>query len=196
MGKRLFDLCLVTMGLIVFSPLFLGISILVKLTSSGPIFYRAQRAGRYGNPFTMYKFRSMVVNADTIGGPSTSGDDPRLTNLGVFLRAHNLDELPQLLNVLKGDMSIVGPRPEILGEVALYTEEEKKLLTVRPGMTDWSSLREPSEGEILRGSKDPHRTYREKVRPEKIRLGLLYIQKRNFLVDVQIIMKTFLRIFR
>jgi lipopolysaccharide/colanic/teichoic acid biosynthesis glycosyltransferase len=133
----------------------------------------------------------MVVNADKIGGPSTSDDDPRVTQIGHFLRRYKLDELPQLFNVLKGEMSLVGPRPEVAAEVALYGPEERKLLNVAPGITDWASIRFHNEGEILKGSADPHRTYQEKIRPEKIRLGLEYVQKHSFRVDVQILLTTF-----
>jgi lipopolysaccharide/colanic/teichoic acid biosynthesis glycosyltransferase len=137
----------------------------------------------------------MVVNADKIGGPSTSADDPRLTQLGAFLRRYKLDELPQLINVVKGDMSLVGPRPEVLEETRLYNDQEKHLLDVRPGITDWASIRFRDEGEILRGSADPHQAYREKIRPEKIRLGLEYVQKRSFLTDCRIIFDTLKVIF-
>jgi lipopolysaccharide/colanic/teichoic acid biosynthesis glycosyltransferase len=132
----------------------------------------------------------MVVNADRIGGPSSSADDPRITRIGAFLRRYKLDELPQLINVLKGEMSFVGPRPEVIQEVLLYTDEEKRLLDMRPGITDWASIRFRNEGEILRGSADPHQAYREKIRPEKIRLGLEYVRNHSFLTDCRIILGT------
>jgi lipopolysaccharide/colanic/teichoic acid biosynthesis glycosyltransferase len=132
----------------------------------------------------------MVANADKIGGPTSSADDPRITKMGGFLRHYKLDELPQLLNVLKGEMSMVGPRPEVVEEVALYTDEEKRLLGVRPGITDWASIRFRNEGEILRGSADPHAVYREKIRPEKIRLGLEYVHRQSFITDCKIILMT------
>jgi lipopolysaccharide/colanic/teichoic acid biosynthesis glycosyltransferase len=179
----------------VLSPLLLVLALLIKLGSRGSIFYRGLRAGRFGKPFRIFKFRTMVVNADKIGGPSTSADDPRLTRLGAFLRRYKLDELPQLINVVKGDMSLVGPRPEVLEETRLYNDQEKHLLDVRPGITDWASIRFRDEGEILRGSADPHQAYREKIRPEKIRLGLEYVQKHSFLTDCRIIFDTLKVIF-
>ena len=195
MRKRVFDLVASALGLTVLSPLLLVLALLIKLGSRGGIFYRGLRAGRFGKPFRIFKFRTMVVNADKIGGPSTSADDPRLTRIGAFLRRYKMDELPQLINGVKGDMSLVGPRPEVLEEVSLYSEEEKRLLDVRPGVTDWASIRFRNEGEILRGSADPHQAYREKIRPEKIRLGLEYVQKRSFLTDCRIIFDTLKVIF-
>ncbi len=188
--KRSFDLILSLLGLIVLAPLLAALALLIKLDSPGPVFYRGVRAGRFGKPFRIFKFRTMVVNADKIGGPSSAADDPRITRVGQFLRRYKLDELPQLLNVAKGEMSLVGPRPEVLQEVLLYTEEEKRLLEVRPGITDWASIRFRNEGEILRGSADPHAAYREKIRPEKIRLGLEYVERRSFLTDCKIIVRT------
>ena len=188
--KRSFDLILSLLGLIVLAPLLAALALLIKLDSPGPVFYRGVRAGRNGKPFRIFKFRTMVMNADKIGGPSSAADDPRITRVGQFLRRYKLDELPQLLNVAKGEMSLVGPRPEVLQEVLLYTEEEKRLLEVRPGITDWASIRFRNEGEILRGSADPHAAYREKIRPEKIRLGLEYVERRSFLTDCKIIVRT------
>jgi lipopolysaccharide/colanic/teichoic acid biosynthesis glycosyltransferase len=191
MMKRLFDLIASVLGIVIFSPLMATIAVLIKLNSPGPIVYAGHRIGKDGKPFRLLKFRTMVVNADKIGGPSTSDDDPRVTQIGHFLRRYKLDELPQLFNVLKGEMSLVGPRPEVAAEVALYGPEERKLLNVAPGITDWASIRFHNEGEILKGSADPHRTYQEKIRPEKIRLGLEYVQKHSFRVDVQILLTTF-----
>lgn len=171
-------------------PLFVAVAIVLRWESSGPTFYRGLRAGRYGKAFRIFKFRTMVVNADKIGGPSSSADDPRITRVGNFLRRYKLDELPQLMNVLKGEMSLVGPRPEVVQEVLLYTQEEKRLLEVRPGITDCASIRFRNEGEILRGSADPHQAYREKIRPEKIRLGLEYVRSHSFLTDCRIILST------
>ena len=188
--KRSFDLILSLLGLIILAPLLAALALLIKLDSPGPVFYRGVRAGRFGKPFRIFKFRTMVVNADKIGGPSTSADDPRITGVGRFLRRFKLDELPQLLNVVKGEMSFVGPRPEVMQEVALYTEEETQLLDVRPGITDWASIRFRNEGEILRGSADPHQAYCEKIRPEKIRLGLEYVRKQSFVTDCKIILRT------
>ncbi len=188
--KRSFDLILSLLGLIVLAPVFAAAAVAIRIESAGPMFYRGVRAGRYGKAFRIFKFRTMVEGADKIGGPSSSADDPRITRVGDLLRRYKLDELPQLLNVVKGEMSLVGPRPEVLQEVVLYTEEEKRLLEVRPGITDWASIRFRDEGEILRGSADPHAAYREKIRPEKIRLGLEYVERRSFLTDCKIIVST------
>ena len=138
--KRLFDICLSAVMLVLLSPLLAVLAFLVKREDGGPIFYRGKRVGKGGKEFAMLKFRSMVVNADKIGGPSTSGDDPRLTKIGKFLRKYKLDELPQLFNVLKGDMSFVGPRPEVKHYTDMFSEEEKAILSVRPGITDWASI--------------------------------------------------------
>jgi lipopolysaccharide/colanic/teichoic acid biosynthesis glycosyltransferase len=138
----------------------------------------------------MYKFRTMVTNADKIGGPSTADTDPRLTKTGRFLRRYKLDELPQLVNVLKGDMSFVGPRPQVTDEVAGYTPEEREILSVRPGITDWASLRFHNEGEILAGHADPDAAYAELIRPEKMRLGLEYVRRGTFRDDLNILVKT------
>ena len=193
MLKRLFDTTLSLMGIIISLPFSLLISLMVKLDSQGPVLYRALRAGRWGKPFKIYKFRTMVVNADKLGGPSTSADDSRLTKVGKFLRSHNLDELPQLINVLKGEMSFIGPRPEIPSEIDTYSPETKKMiLSVRPGMTDLATLANLHEEEILKGSSNPHQTYREKIKPEKIRLGMEYVKKQSFWLDIKILFKTIL----
>jgi lipopolysaccharide/colanic/teichoic acid biosynthesis glycosyltransferase len=188
--KRIFDLLCAAMGLLVLTPVLAAVALAIKLESRGPVFYRGARAGWHGKPFRIFKFRTMVMNADQIGGPSSSADDARITRMGGLLRHYKLDELPQLLNVLSGEMSMVGPRPEVVQEVLLYTEEEKRLLEVRPGITDWASIRFRNEGEILRGSADPHAAYREKIRPEKIRLGLEYVERRSFMTDCKIIAST------
>ena len=188
--KRLFDVIASSAGLVVLLPLLAVLAIVLKRESTGAVFYRGLRAGQHGRPFRIFKFRTMVVNADKIGGPTSSADDPRITRVGSFLRRYKLDELPQLINVLKGEMSLVGPRPEVVQEVLLYTDEEKRLLEVRPGITDWASIRFRNEGEILRGSDDPHQAYREKIRPEKIRLGLEYVRCHSFMTDCKIILRT------
>jgi len=163
---------------------------LVKLEDGGPVLYRGVRVGWFGKPFRLFKFRTMVVNAEKIGGPSTSDDDPRITRIGCMLRKYKLDELPELLNVIIGDMSLVGPRPEVKSEVDSYTEEERLLLTVRPGITDYSSLRFHDEGEMLRGSKDPHEAYRRLIRPQKVALGLQYVREASLWVDLKILLLT------
>ena len=194
--KRTLDIVLAAAGLIAISPLLALLAIWIKFDSSGPVFYRGWRAGRFGRSFQMLKLRTMVENAEQLGGSETPTDDPRITRSGSFLRQYKLDELPQLINVLAGDMSLVGPRPEVLGEVAHYTEHEKQVLNVRPGITDWASLKFHHEGEILRGSADLHRTYHEQIRPEKMRLQLQYVENHSVLSDIKIIFQTFRVIFR
>lgn len=166
------------------------IGLAVKFDSFGPALYRGTRAGFQGQPFFILKFRTMVVGADKLGGPSTANDDPRITHLGRFLRKYKLDEFPQLINVVAGEMSFVGPRPEVLSEVQTYSAEERELLAVRPGITDWASLRFRDEGRILAGSDNPHRTYLETIRPEKIKLGLQYVRQHSFLCDLVILIET------
>lgn len=193
MKKRLFDITISLIGLILASPFLIIMALMIKKDSKGPVFYRGARMGRYGKTFRIYKFRSMVPDAEQLGGYSTSSDDPRLTNFGKFLKNHNLDELPQLINILKGEMSFVGPRPEVPQEMETYKEEERRvILSVRPGMTDLASLANPHEGEVLKGSVDSHQAYREKIQPEKIRLGMEYVKTRSLSLDVKIIIKTLL----
>ncbi len=195
MAKRLFDITVSFIGLVVLSPLFLAIAILIKLDSKGPVFYRGERVGKFGKPFKIYKFRTMVVNADKIGGSSTAADDPRLTKIAGFLKKYQLDELPQLINVVKGEMSLVGPRPEVQMYVNMFSKEEEAILSVRPGMTDYASLWDFHEGELLQGSTDPEKTYMEEIRPEKIRLQLKYVREHSLWVDLKIILKTLGKVF-
>lgn len=190
MLKRLFDLVLAAAMFALVSPVVLVVTVLIKLDSPGPVFYRGVRVGRYGTPFRIFKFRTMVMNAEKIGGPSTPADDPRITRTGRFIRRFNLDELPQLLNVLRGEMSIVGPRPEVPQYVALFSEEEKAILSVRPGITDWATVWIGNEGKWLEGSDDPERVYLEKLWPEKHRLQLEYVRRQSLWVDCQIMLKT------
>lgn len=195
MLKRTIDFLSSLIGIILVSPVLLTIAILIKREDGGPVFYRGVRVGRFGKPFRIFKFRTMVMNADKMGGPSTADDDPRITKIGKIIRKYKLDELPQLINVLKGEMSIVGPRPEVQMYVDMFTDEEKAVLSVRPGITDWASIWNPDEGAILAGSPDPEKAYMEKIRPEKIRLQLKYVRERSFLVDLQIIIKTLKTVF-
>jgi len=190
MIKRTFDLIFSTLGFVLFLPFLLIFSIVIKCDSKGPVFYRGLRVGRFGKLFKMIKFRTMVTDAEKIGGPSTSDDDPRITRVGKFLRKFKLDEMPQLINILRGQMSFVGPRPEVPMEVETYNEEEKRILLVKPGITDWASLTYHNEGEILKGNADPHEAYREKIRPGKLKLALKYIDERSFLTDIKIILQT------
>ena len=191
MLKRVFDIFFSFFALILVFPLLVIIALLVKLDSPGPVFYRGKRVGKDGRIFRIFKFRTMVPDADKIGGPSTAADDPRLTKIGKFLRRHNLDELPQLLNIIKGEMSFVGPRPEVPQEVETYNKETKDIiLSVKPGMTDLASLANLHEEEILAGSQDPHRTYQQIIKPKKLKLAMEYVQNRSFLLDLKIILKT------
>jgi lipopolysaccharide/colanic/teichoic acid biosynthesis glycosyltransferase len=196
MLKRLFDIVASALGLLVFSPLLLLIAVWVKLDSPGPVFYRGRRAGRNGVPFNIFKFRSMVTNADKIGGPSTSGDDPRVTRSGRFVRKCKLDEVSQLINVLVGDMSLVGPRPEVVDKTEKFDAEARKTLAVRPGITDWASIWNSDEGGVLAGAPDPDAAYEQVIFPTKLKLQLYYLETRSFFGDIKIIFYTLLRILR
>jgi lipopolysaccharide/colanic/teichoic acid biosynthesis glycosyltransferase len=190
MIKRIFDLLLSLFGLILVAPVLVVIGYLIRREDGGPIFYRGERAGRFGTPFRMFKFRTMVVNADRIGGPSTADDDPRITRIGRQLRKMKLDELPQLFNVLKGEMSIVGPRPEVQAYTSLYTGAEKAILSVRPGISDWASIWNADEGAILAGAEDPEQAYLERIRPTKLKLQLKYVQEQSLRTDLAIVVQT------
>lgn len=192
--KRIFDIFFSFAGLIVLSPIFIIAAIAVKLEDGGPILYKAPRVGLYGISFIMYKFRTMVMNAENIGPSSTSSNDIRITKTGRSLRKFKIDEIPQLLNVLTGNMSIVGPRPEIKKFTDLFTEEEKAILNVKPGITDWASIWNSNEGLILQGATDPDKAYLDLIRPEKIRLQLLYVRNHNFFIDLKIIFLTIRKI--
>lgn len=196
MLKRLFDMVFSFLGLIITSPLLIVMAVLIKLDSKGPVFHRGIRIGKNGKPFRIFKFRTMVENAQNLGGPSTAADDPRLTKIGKFLKKYQLDELPQLLDVLRGKMSFVGPRPEVQMYVDIMSKEEKKtILSVLPGMTDLACLQNFHEGEVLRGSPDPEKTYLKEIRPKKIELQLEYVKNHSFLLDIKIILKTIFKIF-
>src|SRR3954453_3178493 len=188
--KRAIDLLISGVGLIVLSPLLFVLALWIKLDSAGPVFHRGLRVGRDETRFRMLKFRSMVENAHLIGGTSTPEDDPRITRPGKFLRKYKLDELPQLLNVFRGEMSLVGPRPQVPWAVDLYTPEERTILRMRPGITDYASLRFRDEGEILRGSTDPDKDYMEKIHPEKMRLSLEYARTHSVWLDCKILAST------
>lgn len=194
MLKRFFDLMASAAGLFLFSPLLFAVALWVKRDSTGPVFYRGRRAGRNNVSFGIYKFRSMVMNADSIGGSSTSGEDPRVTKSGRFIRRYKIDELSQLINVLVGDMSLVGPRPEITSYTDKYEGEFREILTVRPGITDWASIWNADEGGVLAGAKDPDRAYEILIQPTKLQLQLRYVRTRSFLGDIKIILYTIRRI--
>ena len=196
MLKTLFDKIFSLVGIFILAPLFLALSILIKSEDRGPVFYRGIRVGRYGSPFRVFKFRTMVLNAENQGASSTSDDDPRITRIGKCLRKYKLDELPQLINVLRGDMSIVGPRPEVKKFTDLFSEEEKAILSVRPGITDWASIWNSDEGSVLAGADDPDQAYFELIRPTKIKLQLKYIRESSLMTDLKIILLTLLALLR
>lgn len=192
--KRTFDFFAALMGLLCLSPILLFTIWKIKREDHGPVFYRGERVGLNGRLFRIFKFRSMVVNAENIGGSSTSDGDPRITRIGKILRKYKLDELPQLINVLIGNMSIVGPRPEVQRYTNMYTQEEKAILKVRPGITDWASIWNADEGAALAGMADPEKAYEELIRPTKLKLQLKYVSEQSFLIDMKIIFLTLLTI--
>jgi len=196
-GKRLFDIALSLLGLTFLAPLFLLIAVLIKAESSGPVFFRQERVGLHGRPFRIHKFRTMRADRESAGPLLTIGADPRIPRVGRFLRRYKLDELPQLIDVLLGRMSLVGPRPEVPKYVALYPEEvHEKVLSVRPGITDWASIRFRDENALLGRAADPERAYVEEVLPIKLRFYLEYVDTRSFLVDLRIIFATIAAVFR
>jgi lipopolysaccharide/colanic/teichoic acid biosynthesis glycosyltransferase len=190
LAKRLLDILVSGLGLLISSPLLFITGFLVWAYDRQNPFYIPYRVGKDGQPFKMLKFRTMVVNADKTGVSSTSANDIRITPVGHFIRRYKLDELVQLWNVLKGDMSLVGPRPNVKQETSDYTAEERHLLDVRPGITDFSSIVFSDEGEVLRGSADPDLDYRQRIRPWKSRLGLIYIRHASVFLDVVLIVLT------
>lgn len=190
MMLRLFDICLSAFGLLILSPLFIIVTIWIIIDSRGPVLYRQVRVGRFGVDFTLLKFRSMRVNADKAGLLTVGGRDNRITNAGYYLRKFKLDELPQLINVLTGDMSLVGPRPEVRKYVQLYNDEQKKVLQVRPGITDLASIAYKNENELLAQSEDPEKTYINEVMPEKLRLNQQFIENPTIKNYFTIIFKT------
>jgi lipopolysaccharide/colanic/teichoic acid biosynthesis glycosyltransferase len=194
--KRLFDIVASAIGLLVLWPVFLVIAVLIKLEDGGPVFYRQERIGYKGRPFKIWKFRTMVVNADKLGKPLTVGRDPRITRVGYWLRKFKLDELPQLLNVLLGEMSLVGPRPEVPQYVALYAPEQRKVLDLVPGITDPASIKFANEAELLAEASDPEKFYIEHIMPAKIRLNMEYASHATLWSDILVILKTLVRIVR
>ncbi|MBL4754609.1 MAG: sugar transferase [Flavobacteriales bacterium] len=194
MLKRLFDITASSIGLIILLPLLIIIAILIVLSSRGGIIFAHQRVGRNGSDFKVYKFRTMHSNTGVNSQLTLGHSDPRITGIGKILRKLKLDELPQLFNVLLGDMSIVGPRPEVRKYVDLYTDTQKKVLSVRPGITDYASIEYADEGAILGRAKDPEKEYLEVVLPKKLTLGIKYIDDQSFLTDLSIIFRTLWRI--
>jgi lipopolysaccharide/colanic/teichoic acid biosynthesis glycosyltransferase len=192
---RFFDILFSSLGVVVLSPLFLVLAVWIKLDSKGPVFYKQSRVGKNDEDFRLYKFRTMVVNADKKGLITVGGRDPRVTRAGYFLRKYKLDELPQLVNVLRGNMSLVGPRPEVRKYVEMYTPEQRKVLSVKPGLTDYASIHYIDENEMLAKSDDPEKTYVEVIIPEKIRYNIKYIEHQSVKEYFKIIFMTIRRIF-
>ena len=194
--KRIVDVLVAGAGLVVLAPFMAGVAAAILCDSPGAAIYRGWRIGRSGEPFVMFKFRTMVADAASRGGPSTPDDDPRITRVGRWLRRYKLDELPQLLNVLRGEMSLVGPRPEVPQYAAMLTGEERVILSVRPGMTDWASIWDIDEGQTLAGSSDVERKYLEEIWPQKSRLQMKYVREQSLATDLQIIAQTVARMLR
>jgi lipopolysaccharide/colanic/teichoic acid biosynthesis glycosyltransferase len=192
--KRAFDIVAASAGLILLSPLFAFAAVLIRCTSAGPVFFRQERMGRGFQPFEILKFRTMVADAPKLGGALTAGDDPRITFVGRFLRKTKFDELPQLINVLMGEMSFVGPRPEVRRYVEMFKDDYEQLLTVRPGITDLASLKYRHESELLGQYADPDAAYIKLILPDKIALGREYLSRSSLLFDLKVILKTACRI--
>jgi len=196
MMKRAFDIIVACLGLVLLSPLLLVVALLIKGDSPGPVFFKQERVGKGFRPFLIYKFRTMVHDAPRKGGPLTVGADPRITRVGRILRKTKLDELPQLLNVLKGDMSFVGPRPEVLQYVQLFQQDYEEILRVRPGITDLASLTYRHEAEVLGRAENPEEEYIRRILPDKIRLAKEYLRRSSLFFDVTLICETLLKLLR
>jgi len=194
--KRAFDIVIAFFGLLLLSPVLLVVAFLIWRDSGHPIFFTQERIGRQFRPFFIYKFRTMVKDASQRGRAITVGDDPRITRVGRLLRKTKIDELPQLLNVLKGEMSFVGPRPEVRHYVDLFRADYEKILTIRPGITDLASLKYRDESTLLGQSQNPEEEYLKRLLPEKIMLAKAYLEHSSFFFDLQLIFKTVLRLVR
>lgn len=194
--KRLFDIIASGLGLLFLSPLFIIVAIWIKIDSKGPVFFRQIRVGRYNKDFRIYKFRSMRVGADKGSLVTVGGRDPRITKSGYFIRKTKIDELPQLINVFIGDMSLVGPRPEVRHYVNYWTSEQMHALDVRPGITDPASIRYRNENELLEKAEDPEKYYIEVIMQDKIKLYLDYVEKHGFWYDIKLIFQTFKAIIK
>jgi lipopolysaccharide/colanic/teichoic acid biosynthesis glycosyltransferase len=195
-AKRIFDCLFSCIGLIIISPIFMLLSLLIALDSQGGIFYKQVRIGKNMRPFKLFKFRTMYANSDKKGLLTVGDNDNRITRVGYYLRKYKLDELPQLINVLIGDMSFVGPRPEVEKYVKLYNNEQQKVLSVKPGITDWASIRYVNESELLARSSEPEKTYINEIMPAKLAINLEYVKQNNLLIDIKIILHTFRAILR
>jgi lipopolysaccharide/colanic/teichoic acid biosynthesis glycosyltransferase len=193
--KRIFDIIGAVFGLVFFLPLFLVVALLIKLDSPGPVFFRQERMGRGFKPFVIHKFRTMAQGPSKTGAPLTIGDDPRITRTGRWLRRTKIDELPQLINVLKGEMSFVGPRPELPQYVELFRTDYERILQVRPGVTDMASLKYQDEANVLGQFSNPEEAYVKRILPDKIRLAEEYVRRASFLFDLGLILKTLPKLF-
>lgn len=195
--KRAFDLFFGSMGLFLLFPLFFVAGVAIRFDSAGPVFFRQVRVGRHGRPFRIFKFRTMYADAEARGRKITVGDDPRITRAGRFLRKFKLDELPQLFNVLKGEMSLVGPRPEVPRYVEFYPEEiRKQILSIRPGITDFASIMYKDESTVLSGAADPEATYVNVILPEKLKHYVRYVYERTLWLDFKIVLLTLMEVLR
>ena len=195
MLKRLFDIIACLGSILLLFPLFAVVAIIIKVNSPGPVFYRGRRTGLDGKPFRIFKFRTMVVDAEKIGGPSTALNDPRLTEIGKFLRKYKIDELPQLINILRGEMSSVGPRPQVEKYTKLYNDEEQVILSVRPGLTDYASIKFINLDQIL-GDESVDERYLKEIEPEKNKLRMKYAKEQSFRIDIQIILMTLMQMLK
>ena len=195
MLKRIFDIILSLFGLIILLPFMIIIAILIKLDSKGPVFFKQVRVTKNGREFKIFKYRTMKIGSDKYS-QITVGKDDRITKIGMFLRKYKLDEIPQLINVLLGDMSLVGPRPEVPKYVALYTEGQKEILKVRAGITDYASIEFSDENDLLASEKNPEEAYIEKIMPKKIELNKKYLSEISVLTDIRIILLTIKKILK
>jgi lipopolysaccharide/colanic/teichoic acid biosynthesis glycosyltransferase len=196
MLKRAFDLIISFFSLLFIFPILFLVSIIIKLSSFGPVFYKQVRVGKNNKDFKIFKFRTMHIDADKKGLLTVGGRDPRVTTIGYYLRKSKLDELPQLINVFTGDMSFVGPRPEVRQYVKLYSDIQRKVLEVKPGITDLASIEFRNENEILSKQKNPNQYYIDYIMPKKLEINLKYIAQRSLLKDFGVIIKTFIAIFK
>jgi lipopolysaccharide/colanic/teichoic acid biosynthesis glycosyltransferase len=194
--KRILDLTLAGIGLLLLLPFLLLVAVLIKLDSPGPVLFRHERMGKKARPFFVLKFRTMVQDAPLRGGPITFGDDPRITTLGKWLRKTKVDELPQLLNILRGDMSFVGPRPEVRKYVDLFRHDFEQILQIRPGLTDLASLKYRDEAELLGSFENPEEAYQQRILPDKIRLAKEYVRQSSVAFDLALIFRTLFKVVR
>ncbi len=195
-AKRCFDMLASGIGILLLSPLLIVIAVIIRFTSSGPVLFKQTRVGRQLRPFKILKFRTMVEDAPSLGPAITCGDDPRITGIGKLLRKTKLDELPQLFNILKGDMSLVGPRPEVPKYVAMFEDDFRQILTIRPGLTDLASIKYRDESTALAQAEEPELEYVSRILPDKIEMAKQYVRRSSFALDLRVILQTFLQLFR